>query len=158
VREGRFGKTISLLSEESFNFYKRNSRLKAKIKNKDKWSKILNSFFKKVSEGMTNNEDGVLVENFGYFAVILDPKKRINRFIVPGKKRQTKLLLHTENHFYDPVFFRRFNTKRKLSCFSFDYAFAPQVRKRMFHNIMAGLRYKLKVTMLLQIYCKDEYR
>lgn len=158
MRENRYGKTISLLSKESFNFYKRNSRLKGKITSKEKWRKIVKDFYQRVSEAMTETEEGVLVENFGYFAVILDPKKRLNRFILPGQKRKSKPLLHTENHFYHPVFFRRFNTKRRLSCFSFDYSFFPSLRKRMFHQIMSGMRYKIKVTTLLQIYCKDEYR
>lgn len=144
---------VAINDQRAYKFYKENS----KHRNKDNtythadYSKIITSFYRKVSRDLVENEGGVFLKNLGYFTILRHPKKQVVKVNYKGGHEffNTK----TNNYLWTPSFFGFGKGRGLLKFWSMDRTFSSvYVKKKLHKKLIAGKTYKTFISTLESLY------
>lgn len=132
-------KKISATDKDFYDHYRNNAKHRNinESNRHSKYSRVINSFWTKVGERMTDTKGGVFIDSFGYFCVgmtmkkTLLKKKGINDIYVNG---------HTDNYIYYPLFIPDRNVIH-FRVFTMDRCFTNKIRKTINKRLKAGFKY-----------------
>lgn len=140
--------TESITSVEAFKYHKKRKKSPL-VTDIRVYRKIVRAIWNEVITGMVEEKDGVCLKGWGYFYIIMNPKRRIGN--MGGKKF---LNPHTNGHLYYPVLDSTLMHRHKFSGWHLDSAFTRRVTRPMAAKLMAGWKYfsnrKLAAAMLKQ--------
>ena len=142
-----------LTGQEAFSFYKDNSKHR-KIENTPNlaaYRKIVVSFYDKIAENMIESKGGVFIGGFGYFVVLLNPIRKVQR---PTYNKETFYLnAHSNSRVYHPTFIPM-TTNYDLQFFVMDRAFTRGVRRRISEKLKLGHKYRNHFGLMMSLFRK----
>lgn len=144
-----------LTDQDAYTFYKNGSK-KRQIKNTPTlgiYRKIIVSFYKKIGEKMIEEKGGVFIGGFGYFVLLLNPIRKIQKPVY--KKNSFYLNAHSDSRVYHPCFIpmtRNYN----MRFFVMDRAFTENVRSLISKKIISGHKYRNHFGLLLSLFRKNK--
>lgn len=146
---------VSLSTPESFKYYSRNYKgsPRHKLKKKDPFIKVVNTFWKEMSYLLTESEGGVFIKNLAYFGVMMRYDKAYY-FDWMGNKHYN---FHTDHYIYHPIMFTNVTKFNHLRCWSMDRTFSTPVRQRIKKNLFKGKRYLLNYTIMNKIHKNQKW-
>ena len=114
------------------------------------YKKVISEFYKKIGDALVESEGGVYIKGFGYFTVMMYPKKYIVR--VPYNT-DGFANFKTSNYLYVPTFFGQSGKNPLLNLWVMDRTFSRRAVKSRIHKaLVAGKKYKTYVSTLLSLY------
>lgn len=132
---------MTLRDKPEYTNYRKNFKHKQhKIKGRDNYFKFLGQFFDIIGEQLIENENGVFIEDLGYFFNWLCPKR-----MVRGVNGHEFYNFETDMRIYIPVFY----PMNRNSEWTMDKSFSASVKKSL-HNaiVKRNKRYKMHLTYL----------
>ena len=136
-----------------FKFYKiENKKIgkKRKFDNLQEIKEVSDIIFKLISEKITENDGGVIIDNFGYFGIWRTPIKKIYRNVMQGFENEYFINPHTDNHLYLPIFI----PKRNISEWSMDKTFTNSITTEMSKKLKAGKKYTFHKSLFDNLFNK----
>ncbi len=101
--------TLSLLSWESYNYYKNNRKeFSPNVRTKRAWEVVCNTLFKSIQKLIIQKEGGVYLKKIGYFAMVKHPKKVLHY------ERHKKMVKH-HPFFFGEGAFQDWNFDKKFT-------------------------------------------
>lgn len=104
---------------------------------------INNLIFKKVSDKLTSNSSGVVLDGFGYFAIWRTPDKIKIRNLFKGNKEEFFFNPHSKGLMYFPTLFTDIFKGSILRGWSLDGSFNKKIKSLISLNVRNGFKYKL---------------
>lgn len=137
-------------SEAYQDFIKKDrSKVKGYIKDKDRYSILIHSFFKKVGHYLVESDNGVFIEGLGYFGICMDPSNPI--VFQANKKQYTNF--KTNFRTYTIVFIPISKDNGMLN-WKMDYCFSRRIKQNLKEKILSGKKYKFIPEFFINQYSK----
>lgn len=149
---GKKGK-VAINDQRAYRYYKE----KARYRNNENtythadYSKIITSFYRKVSRDLIEKPGGVFLKNLGYFTILKHPKKQVVK--VPYLNGKEFFNNKTKNYLWTPSFFGFGVGRTLLKYWVMDRTFSKlHVKEKLHKKLMAGKTYKTFVATLFSLY------
>lgn len=146
----------SLTDRDAFAFYRDNARHRTmeNISRFEDYRKIVYAFYNKIGEKMVQKKGGVFIGGFGYFVVLLDPRRKVSK---PTYLDDDKFYLnaHTNSMVYYPAFIPM-NNSVDMRGFVMDRAFVRGLRYDLSQELKSGKKYTNHYALLLSTFRKKK--
>lgn len=106
------------------------------------YRKLVNAFFNYIGEIMCESSEGVFIEGFGYFGVLVYSPVSFAYHWHPGATRDILLNYHSDGLMFSPIFIP-VRGDATLRTFTFDYTFSVRnMKKKLSKKIFEGKKYR----------------
>lgn len=95
VDEENYFRCIELLSERAYQYYKDHSKADKKY-SIHAFYRVIKFVFKRMKHYLTRNETGIFIKNFGYFFIMMYPKRRVTKYMA--------MRIKNKGHSFEPMF------------------------------------------------------
>lgn len=145
--------TVWAHSKEGYDFFKENRNAVKKAGKVDKhlYAKVVNEFFKKVSDYVVSCSDGVYIENLGYFGgmIYADKAMSSNPFYHEVYEVGVPLIsAHTDGKVYCLCFVHD-KYKPQSRTFLPDYSFSQNMKRKFSQALFGGQKYRFNATLFI---------
>jgi hypothetical protein len=142
---GELGGSFSIINYKAYQYYINNSKLanREDISDYVEHGKIISEFYRIAGEKIVEASGGLFIENFGYFGIIQEMKKK------PAMDRRTgNLFLNpkTDNIIYN-IAFVPIDKTNIFRPWVFDYAFIKPIKKALCKQLKSGMIYSFNASL-----------
>lgn len=149
TKESLFINKDTITGKKAFSHYIRTAKIRDKqnIANNNDRDKIVKAIFKEIHDGIVEDEEGVVMDGLGYFAVVKQPI--IGRLVEDKTLQETYLKTafntHSDYYVYNLLFIPEVVAGwKRLTGVSMDRAFNGTLKKKVSAALKRGKKYKFK--------------
>lgn len=142
-----------LTDKHAFRYYRENAKHRnlENTKRMEHHSSLLRAFYKKIAEKMVDNPHGVFLKNFGYFTILMNPKKTTATLKRGWLEDKIILNPHTNGRVFHPIFLPIGNNP-KFKLFIMDKSFSRKLKMRLKDKLRSKVKYMNHYGLLNSMY------
>lgn len=142
-----------VVDKEAFRHYRENAKHRSMEHTYriERYKVMVRAFYAKIGEKMVDNPHGVYIRRFGYFTVLMNPRRsffKLNRVWI-GEK--VLLNAHTDGRMFHPIFLPIGNNF-KFKLFIMDKYFTRKIKMRLKESLENRVKYYNHYGLLNSIY------